>query len=53
MASKKMLTLKDDKGRNINWQILSSRKIACNIKKGTEVFICKNGNRYNLLWEEK
>ena len=53
MATKPILTLKDEKGRRINWQVIKTCKITTTIKKGTEVFLCKNSNRYNLIWREK
>lgn len=53
MATKPILELKDEKGRNIKWQVLKSCKIAVTIPKGTEVFLCKNSNRYNLIWRKK
>lgn len=53
MANKKVFVEVDDKGRKINWKEVASNKIACTIKKGTKVYICKNSNRYNLIFDYK
>lgn len=53
MPNKTILTLKDEKGRRINWQVIKVCKLATTIKKGTEIYLCKNSNRYNLIWRDK
>ena len=53
MANKKVFLETDKSGRKINWKEVASRKIAISIKKGQKVYICKSGNRYNLIVEEK
>lgn len=54
MAAKKVFTEIDAiTGRKTNWKEIASQKIAISIQKGQKVYICKSGNRYNLIVEEK
>ena len=53
MANKKVFVETDDKGRKIHWKEVASNRIACTIKKGSKVYICKNSNRYNLIFDYK